>query len=201
MKLFFPILLTSLAVCSGCARSPERQYFTLKTTPSIGKESEVSFPETSITMGAVTIPDSVDRNKIVTRQPNSLRIEISEINRWSEPLNSEIASLLADDLRHKLPRTLVTTSGQNSGASVPEHRLDVDITRFDGTLGSGVVIEADWAIRDRKKADVRHGHAVIHEQTHAGDYDALVRAYAEGVHRLADLIGKSLQDNLKASRD
>lgn len=195
MKLFLLTLNAIIFLSTGCARSPERQYFTLTPDAASQKNSKVSFPTASIAMGPITIPDAVDRNKIVTRHQGSSRLEISDINRWSQPLNAEITTLLADDLRLKLSNTLVTTSGQNAGATQPDRRLDVDITRFEGTLGIGIWLEADWSVRDSKQSGQLHGHALIHKATQSNDYEGLVKAYEEGLHDLAEHIRKTLKDS------
>lgn len=194
MRLTLLSLMFGLVVLTGCARSPERQFYTLRTASQAIKAPEVTSPKRTLAISSISIPDSVDHNKMISRQPGSHRLEISEIHRWAEPLTTEIATVVADDLKGQFAETLVTTAGQNAGASAPDFRLDLDITRFDGTLGSGIDIEAAWTVRPPNNSPARNGQASIKAPSTGSDYEALARAYTEGLHRLARLIGNTLRE-------
>ena len=122
----------------------------------------------------------------------SSRLEISETHRWAESLPAEISTALADDLSQQYRNALVTTPGQTAALSHSDHQLDIDITRFEGTLGVGINLEAIWTIRGQKETRIRHGHARLSEAAKGSDYEALANAYTAALHQLATLIRKSL---------
>lgn len=194
MKLkFLSVLVLSLSLLAGCARSPDRQYYTLRSLTPAAQTGGLRQPKETIAITALTIPENVDTNKIVTRMQGSSRLEISETQRWAESLSAEIATTLADDLGQLYPSALVTTPGQTAAPTHPNHKLDIDITRFDGTLNVGIEIEAIWTIRGQVEKDVRHGHARLSEVTKGPDYESLASAYTAGLHRLSTLIKTSLE--------
>lgn len=181
-----------LSLLSACARSPDRQYFTLRSPSTVTPSGVLRQPKDTLAITALTIPENVDTNKIVTHVPGSSRLEISESYRWTESLTAEISTALADNLGQQYPGTLVTTPGQTAAPSHPDHQLEIDITRFDGTLGVGVELEAIWSIRGQKEKVIRHGHAKLNEPAKASDYEALTRAYTAALQRLSILIKNSL---------
>lgn len=193
MKLkFLSLLILLFCLQGGCARSPDRQYYTLRS-PTLGTHSgELRQPKDTISINALSIPENVDTNKIVTRLQGSSRLEISDTHRWAESLTAEIATALADDLGQQYPGALVTTPGQTAASSHPDHLLDIDITRFEGSLGIGIEIEAIWTIRGQKEKGVRHGHARLSEATRSSDYESLANAYSAALHQLSGLIKTSL---------
>ena len=182
-----------LGILTGCARSPDRQYYTLRPANSATPSGKLSQPKETIAITALTVPETVDTNKMVTRVTGSPRLEISETHRWAESLPAEIASALADDLSQQYQKALVTTPGQTAAISHADHQLDIDITRFEGTLGVGIDLEAIWTIRGQKEASVRHGHARLSEGANGTDYESLAHAYTAALHRLAILIRNSLE--------
>lgn len=189
----WPFIVLCLGVLVGCARSPDRQYFTLRSSSPPLPTGELTQPKETIAITGLTIPETIDRNKMVTRTAGSARLEISETNRWAEPLSAEIATSLADDLSQQYRGALVTVPGQTAAPIHPDHQLDIDITRFEGTLGLGIALEAIWTIQGAKEQTVRHGHARLTEASKGADYEALANAYTAALHRLASLIKNSLE--------
>ena len=195
MKLtLLPLMVLVLGLLNGCARSPDRQYYTLRSVSPSGHSGELSQPKETIAITALTVPETVDTNKMVTRMTGSSRLEISETHRWAESLPAEIATALADDLSQQYRKALVTTPGQTAALSHSDHQLYIDITRFEGTLGVGIDLEAIWTIRGQKETSVRHGHARLSEVSKGSDYEALANAYTAALHQLATLIRKSLDE-------
>lgn len=194
MKLnLMRLLALSLALLAACARSPDRQYYTLRSLTPAAHSGELTQPRQTIAITALTIPENVDTNKIVTRRAGSSQLEISETHRWAESLTAEIATALADNLGQQFPGALVTTPGQTAAPSHPDRQLDIDITRFEGMLGVGVELEAIWTIRGQKESSSQHGHTRLSEASKGSDYESLANAYMVALRRLSDLISRSLE--------
>jgi len=187
-----PMMILMLSLVQGCARSPDRQYYTLRSASTAPRTGELSQPKETIAITALTVPETVDTNKMVTRVAGSSRLEISETHRWAESLSAEISAALADDLSQQYRKALVTTPGQTAALSHSDHQIDIDITRFEGTLGVGIELEAIWTIRGQKESRIRHGHARLSQTPKGTDYEALANAYTAAVHQLSTLIRKSL---------
>ena len=138
MKLKFPwLIVLILSLLSACARSPDRQYYTLRSPSTVTPSGVLKQPKDTLAITALTIPENVDTNKIVTRVPGSSRLEISESYRWTESLTAEISTALADDLGQQYPGTLVTTPGQTCIVSFLPPRA-TSFADFTGLLSCSV---------------------------------------------------------------
>lgn len=189
-----PIALAVIGLLtSSCARSPEKQVYTLREPATHINPANLKPASETLAILSLTIPESVDRQKMVTRSAGSARLELSDTHRWAEPLTAEIATALADEIVLERPGTLVTTPGQVSTAQHPDHQLDIDITRFEGVLGGGVDVEAIWTIRDFQGKQEQHRHARIHEETDGAGHEAVATAYARALRRLAHQMIASLE--------
>lgn len=177
---------------SGCARSPERNYYTLRSPAPTATTPKAVFPSRTLAIESVSVPESVDRPKIVTRSVVDGRMEVSDQARWSDPLASEIASVLADALQISLSSTQVTTPSQLSTSLKPDIRVVVDITRFEGVLGKGVDVDAVWAVKTSGGQNPVQARVSIHEETSAGDYGALATAFSKALRRVSIAILNSL---------
>lgn len=194
MNRQLPIALAVIGLLtSSCARSPEKQVYTLREPANRTSPANLKPASQTMAILSLTIPESVDRQKMVTRSAGSARLEISDTHRWAEPLTAEIATAIADEIELERPGTLVTTPGQVSTAQHPDHQLDIDITRFEGALGDGVDVEAIWTIRDSLDKQEQHRHSRIHEKSNEASHEALASAYARALRRLAHQMIASLE--------
>src|SRR5512135_69959 len=139
-----------VVILAGCASSPSSKFYQL--TPAQNKTlvtRDVS-PDQSliITIGPVRIPDYLDRPQIVTRSGKN-ELKLSEFNRWAGSLESDIGRVLVEDISSILPpdcaSVLYWTSYSES--QVPaSYRVEVNVDRFEGTLGDLVLLNAQWEI-------------------------------------------------------
>ena len=182
----------ALLMVAGCARSPEKSYYTLREPDQRAGSGRSVTPSYTIAIEALTVPESVDRNKMVTRDAQGTRMEISDTARWVEPLTAEIGLKLADDLQKLLPGVLVSTPGQATTPLKPEVSIAMDIRRFDGTLGQGVDVEAVWSCRKKGDATTVQSLSSVHENVEGIDHAALANAYSRALGRISAAIAKSL---------
>lgn len=194
MKTMLTVIAAALALAAGCARSPDRYFYTLRTAASDQTAGTADrHPIRRVAISTLTIPESVDRNKIVTRKAGAARLEISEAHQWASPLTGEIAQVIADALAKDLHGALVTIPTQNSGLSGTDFQLDIDITRFEGTLGGVVDLDAMWAFQDQSASQHRHEQTHLTEKVNGQDYDALVTAYTAALKKLSRIIANGIE--------
>ena len=180
------ILLLTIPLILGCARSPQRHFYTLRepAQPSRQRIAPGSGP-LSVVIGPVTVPDGVDRNQIVTRS-SANQLDISDLHRWAEPLSSEVPAVLAANLSRDLGRAaLVSVQGQETAAADADFRVAVDIIRFESTLGDSATVEAAWIIRDKHSSQTQRGQSLAREPAGDQSYDALVAAYTHALKRIS----------------
>lgn len=186
-------LALTLLVSAGCARSPQRSYYSLQSPAPQPTRGEAFTPSVmNVVLGPVTLPDSVDRQQIVTRSGDN-RLDISDLHRWAQPLSGAIAAVLADDLYRALGKTtLVGIQGQETAASDPDYRIAIDIRRFEAVLGQSASVEAAWIIRRKHAERPLRGQSLAREPVRDASYDALASAYARALGRISRDIAASL---------
>jgi uncharacterized protein len=171
----------------GCSRSPRVNFYTLAPVAGLAAAA-VDRPVPVVSVGPVTLPEVVDRPQLVERIAAN-RVEILELQRWAEPLKSEIPRLLAADLGMQLGSSRVTSYRQLTGADA-DYRVLLDIVRFESGPDAQVTVEAIWTIRGLALKVPKTGHSLVRVRPEGAGYDALVAAYSRALATLsADLAG------------
>jgi uncharacterized lipoprotein YmbA len=133
-------LLVSSLVSSGCATSPEPQFYTL--FPRAGQ----AWPDRplEVQLQRPGLPGHLDRPQIV-RHEQPGKLEFSGADRWGAPLDGMIGSILVQNLAQRLPKASVYGE---SGAisSSPDALVEVDVQRFELTERGSVELVAQVAV-------------------------------------------------------
>jgi uncharacterized lipoprotein YmbA len=154
LSLFALMATAVLFGCSALSPRPERTRFVLlaPVTPGQSNRGRLAgglHPSSlSIGLGPVRLPEYLDRPELVIRtSPNGF--DLSDIDRWAEPL--------ADNFRHVLANDLATTLGTNQIVQYPWYagtRLDyvvrVQVERFEADTNHTAVLVARWNLRTAK---------------------------------------------------
>jgi uncharacterized protein len=154
---------------TACVRVGQQQtdpwrLFTLSPLPGPEAEAvETTSPEglvqPSIGVGPIHLPEYLDQDELVTRI-SPTRITVSENDRWAEPLEDNIAQVLAHNLSIQLrsaPVILQVWPAQER----PTYQLEIDVLSFDADTAGTAHLAARWFLRD-----VRGGHAIAQKETH-----------------------------------
>ena len=128
---------------SGCVTpGPDTQFYTLNEP----NELDLAAPLAStpaVVVGPVQLPEVLDRPQIVTRADQH-RLNVHEFHRWGGSFSDEIARAVQADLLRLLGSDRVALYGTSEFSA--DYRVGLDIGRFDGGLGSDVVLELRWSI-------------------------------------------------------
>lgn len=186
-------LVLALLVSVGCARSPQRSYYSLQgPAPQSTRRAAFTPDQMQVVVGPVTLPETVDRPQMVTRS-GANRLEINDLHRWVQPLSGEIAAVLAADLYRDLGQTtLVGIQGQEAATHDPVYRVVVDIERFEAVLGQGATVEAAWSIRRKGAEAPLHGRTLARAPVSETSHDALAAAFAQALRRVSREIAATL---------
>ena len=175
---------------AACGSSPAKQSFYTLSVAAPASVPAASASNTSVYVGPVTVPESVDRIPMVIRtSPN--QVEISDDHRWAEPLKSAIPRVLAEVLMRELgtPRVMAT----RVGASQPvDYRVAVEIQRFDSSPAQGAAIDALWTVTPAKGA-ARSGRSSVVEPASPGDPGGLAAAHSRALERIGGEIASSIR--------
>ena len=181
-----------LSVCvlaiaaTGCSTAPSRFYSLTSTAQADGTPPV----NTTVIVGPVTIPDSVDQPQFVV-QVAANRVQVDEFNRWVAPLNDSIARAVAGDLVVLLGTPEVATGPLAN--FVPDYRVTIDVQRFESIQGDAAVVEAVWTVRKTAGGTTRSGRTVARETVQGQSYDALAAAHSRAMAKLSADIASAIR--------
>ncbi|MGH7167733.1 MAG: PqiC family protein [Nitrospiraceae bacterium] len=187
----FAALSLLAGALTGCGGSPPARFYVLSVAPSVAAEgTEKASADYSVTVGPVSLPDAVDRPQLVVRV-GANQVALLEEHRWAEPLQGEIARVIAGNLSQLLgARQVVAYSPQTTGDE--EYRVTVDIQRFDSVVGQSAQIDAVWTVRGAGGTAHKTGRTVARESTGESSYDALVAAHSRALATVSAQIGEAI---------
>lgn len=176
--------LVMLAGCIGGKTNPSR-FYVLSPLPSETKK-QVAAAERGVAIGVgpVSLPPYLDRPEIVTRASGN-ELQLSEFDRWAEPLQRNFSRVLAENLSILIPtdRTVVFPWEK----SMPiDYQVLVDVTRFEGHADGNNLLMARWSIfgAGGKQELLTRQSTFVNPTGAAQNYEATVSALSRS---LADL--------------
>jgi uncharacterized lipoprotein YmbA len=153
------IAVTLLAV-AGCGSTRPSNFYQLDEPAAIrlsGLERGIA-----VGVGPVNLPSYLDRPQIVVRGTGH-KLELSEFNRWSEPLTDSILRVIVVSLSNKLESTRIYQIPRRNKTIPIEFRVEIDIARFDGMLGGDALLVARWTLYGRDEQAVLTKVSIISE--------------------------------------
>lgn len=184
------LLVLICLLIAGCS-SPKTRYYTLQApaAPAVpGAVADAS--QSGVLVGPVTLPDAVDRNQFVLRTGDNT-VDISDANRWAEPLKSQIVRVLVANLSQLLGGMRVSAMGTGA-ANEQDFRVSLDIQSFESTLGGSAAIEARWTI-SRAKGKPLSGRSVVREPLDGAGYEALAAGHGRALAQISREIAEAIR--------
>ena len=136
-----------VTACGG-QRKPWRLY-TLSTLPRAdgtvtkGSRGQV---HPAIGVGPIHLPGYLDQDQIVNRISQN-RFALSENDRWAEPLEHNVASVLTENLSVLLQTDDVTVHPW-AGRQRSTHQLEIEVLRFETDTTGTAHLAARYSLRD-----------------------------------------------------
>jgi uncharacterized lipoprotein YmbA len=137
------------------------------------------------------VPAYVDRPQIVTRR-SADEVDLSEFDRWAEPLADSVPRTIAANLGALLPGDRIALFPW-AGSRPVQYQVVIDIARFDGALGGLVSLDARWRVLGPERTDVREGRFAGTEPTGGPGYAALVAAMSRSLGALSREIATAVR--------
>jgi len=176
------VAIVALAACSplGPRRDPTRFYMLAPASPAATPSAPVAV---TIGLGPIGLPSYLARPELAIRVgPN--QIAYSRVDRWAEPLATNIAHVLARALETELGASEVTTL-PSFGAPRLDYTVDVDMRRFDCDGDGTATLAAFWAIHDgRSRAVLAARETSLTEGATASGTAAAVAALSRALEGL-----------------
>jgi uncharacterized lipoprotein YmbA len=176
--------LAALLLVMGCGgRSASTQFYTLKPVEPPAAVNATA-RATSLTVGPVFIPSSLNRPQIVWRGGENT-LAWSEFHRWAGRLEDEIASFVAQDLAGLLEGVHIVAFTREEVLR-PDRRVVIAIQRFDGGLRDSVVLDAVWSIKAEPASETLVARrTLIREPVSGIEYNGYVEAQGRALSGLA----------------
>ena len=181
-----------ILVFSGCGTSPKPDFYHLEqsvSTQLTGLERGVA-----IGIGPVNMAPYLDRPQIVTRAGNH-KLELSEFNRWSEPLKSSVSRVIAVKLSNLLETNRVFLLPRREKSIPLDYQVTIDIARFDGELGGDANLTARWTIYDKSEKAILTKVSIITEASGGEGFEHLVAAENRALQMLSREIAEAIKAN------
>ena len=183
----------SLAACGALSPRPDfSKFYTLTAIALPGttttKDSDIPV---SLGVGPITLPGYLDRQEIVTRvSPN--RIDLSENDRWAEPLETNFTRVLGQNLSVLLHTDRLVFFPWEFNRR-PNYQVTVEVLRFEANAGGNVQLSARWTILDTgKKIPLQAGESNLTRQPASASTDAFVAALSEVLGELSREIANAV---------
>lgn len=189
-------LALSVLLLGGCGSTRPSKFYVLHSLSMGGAEKPlgpagVTGVEYTIGVGPVKIPEYLDRQEIVTRA-GANRLDLAEFDRWAEPLESNVARVLAENLSFILGTDRVRLFPW-VGSTKVDYQVVVDLNRFDGTSEGKAILAAHWSILEGEKRKVlvtRKSHFA--ESADRADFESMVSAQSRLLGHLSREIASEI---------
>jgi uncharacterized lipoprotein YmbA len=146
----------------------------------------------SIGIGPISIPYYLDRPQIVTRGASN-EFTLAEFDRWGEPVGDNLKRALAANLSILLCTKTIAFFPWRGGIPV-DYRIEMEVLRFDGSLGGNVSLDAWWMVSggDGKKI-LASKRSTLTEAVGGQDYKSLVSAESRALGTLSREIAETIR--------
>jgi uncharacterized lipoprotein YmbA len=161
----------------ACTSTPSRFYLlnSLSTSETMAATAAPQGPV--IGVGPITMPKYLERAQIVTRTGDN-QLALSEFDRWAEPLQDNVARVLAENLARLVPTDQVLLQAWPRSAAL-DYQVTVEVLQFDGWLGGESKLVAFWSILDGAELSLWSQRAALHAPVSGREYEALVMAMSQ----------------------
>ena len=180
--------LSVVLFISGCGTSQKTDFYQLEETSNtslVGVEKGHI-----IGVGPVHLPEYINRPQIVTRS-SAHHLNVSEFNRWIEPVTDSISRFLVINLSNNLNSNRVYWIPRDDRQFPLDIRIAVDIGRFDGQLGEDVFLESRWSIFGKDDRPILTKVSLISVPVKGKTYNDLVIAMNGALQALGKEISQA----------
>jgi hypothetical protein len=189
-----PLVALGLALTplTGCQSTPPTRFYTLASVAvPVAEDAKAKRPP-AVVIGVVSLPKYLDRPQLVTR-PDAYVVELSEFDRWAEPLDDMVSRVVAENLGQLLGSDQVFIGTRSRGAD-RAYQVEIAFYRFDVDDANQARVVARWEIREREK-----DRLVATQQTTVGvpvtgaGYEAQTAALSAALAQLCREIAEPLR--------
>jgi uncharacterized protein len=186
-----------LVACIGLSpRSDPSRFFVL--APIAGPDSarygagQKGLRNLSVGLGPIQFPSYLDRQQVTTRAgPN--RLEVSENDRWAEPLAENFGRVLSENLSALLETARVINYPWLQ-TQRPDYEIRIEVLQFETAREQEARLTAQWAVIDSKeKKAFRAEESRLAGRAESAATEASVAALSQVLGQLSREIAEAIQ--------
>ena len=183
------LLLITLAL-SGClgGYSPQSNFYRIQPLSS-DKTAPISTKKLSVGINMPQLPEYLDKPQIISFDANSSQMNIDELNRWGEPLDSMIQRTIAQDISLYLPKSVV--KAKSSLLEKFNLMVDIQIIRLDMIKKDKAVLSAWWFISNSSQNILTRQKTTL-----TSSIDNNYNSYVNALTQLFGKLSKEIADKL-----
>ena len=183
-----------LAGCGSLSPRPDpSRFFTLSSLPQVEESSaqnSASDKGLSLGIGPIKFPGYLDRQEIVVRSAQN-RFDVSENDRWAEPLDENFSRVLSQNLSALLRTDRIFPYPWPLNKK-PSYQIEIEVLRFEANNARDAQLFARWAVSDGDKKIIsqRESRAVrqAKDKSTEGSVAALSETLGDFSREIADAV-------------
>ena len=175
----------------ACTSTPSRFYILSSLSASETIPATAAEQGPVIGVGPITLPKYLDRPQIVTRA-GSNQLALAEFDRWAEPLQDNVARVLAENLARLIPTDQVLLHAWPRSATL-DYQVTVEVLHFEGWLGGESRLLALWSILDGAELTLWSQRASLNAPVRGREYEAMVVAMNQLLEWLSRDLASAIQ--------
>jgi uncharacterized protein len=185
----------SLLLLTGCLgqQQPSR-FYVLSATPEAETTAPAGPAESgpAIGLGPLSLPKYLDRPQIVTRT-SPYELKAAEFERWAEPLETNFARILAENLAGQIPTARISLFPWPRTAAIA-YQVTVDVTEFYMEMDGQSSLVALWSIfKGEGQEALLSRKSRLRAPANTQEYGAMVAAMSQTVADLSREIAGALR--------
>lgn len=186
-KIYYVLFLILLSSCFS-GRSQPSNFYVLRAMPE--KNITYNVKNSFIGIDVLYIASYLDRKEIITTvDGNNTEIQMSEFNRWAEPLSSAIQRNIVLNMSTYMPNSLIRSI--NAFNRNFDYIVLVYINRFDGSFNDKVYLDAFYSIVDKNNQIIASDKVLL--TNNLGDtYDDLAIQESKLISQLSKILAKKI---------
>ena len=191
-------LIAAFLTFSGCTgkSAPTRFYLMTSANPITPVVYNREDNRVTVGINRVEVPPYLDRPQIVTRT-GSNRLNLSEFDKWAEPLEESVYRLVLGNLSTRLfPEKIAVLPWQ--GSSKMDYQVTVTVTRLDNTPAKKAILVVRWSLLEGNKQLISTQRSIYTSPSDTLDFEVFAAAQSQNVDFLCKDIAQAIKHQVNA---
>ncbi|MCU7959095.1 MAG: PqiC family protein [gamma proteobacterium symbiont of Bathyaustriella thionipta] len=186
------LLMAASLLLNGCGRpTPPSRFFMLNPV-AVPSADTIAGQKVLLGISPLTVAPYIDRSQMVIRSSEN-QLSLSELDKWAEPLEDNIAQVIVTNLNRSLPAVQAFVDAHRRLPT--KYRINIRILRFDSDEQGHVRLQAQWSLLDMDGQDEQYlsfNEAAIRVQASSGSPADIAIGMSEAIGQLSEQMAKKL---------